>query len=117
MEIEDYPNYMVYEDGRVYNKKRNIFMIPTLDNVGYLFIGLTNNGKQKRMSIHRLVAIHYIPNPENKPCVDHINRNKQNNNIENLRWVTQRENCSNMSNQAEFIGVGKHRNKYQARKK
>ena len=114
MEIQDYPNYMIYEDGRVYNKKRNIFMKPTLDNVGYLIIGLSENGKRIQTSIHRLIALHYITNPDNKPCVDHIDRDRQNNNIENLRWVTMRENCSNSCRSSEYIGVRKIGNRYRA---
>ena len=52
---------------------------------------------RKNCSIHRLVAEAFIPNPENKPAVDHINGNKQDSRIENLRWVTQKENCNNPS--------------------
>lgn len=45
--------------------------------------------------VHRIVAITHIPNPENKPCVDHINGDRSDNRVENLRWVTQKENCNN----------------------
>ena len=45
--------------------------------------------------IHRLIGIHYIPNPENKPLIDHKNRNPSDNRIENLRWATMSENCQN----------------------
>ena len=76
MEIQGYPNYLIYEDGKVCSKKSNRVLKPYI-NHGYLQITLSNNGKQKKMSIHRLVAIHYIPNPENKPCVDHIDRDTQ----------------------------------------
>ena len=114
MEIQDYPNYMIYEDGRVYNKNSNRFLKPSTNNRGYLTVCLSNNGKHKMMSIHRLIALYYIPNPENKSYVDHIDRNKQNNNIENLRWVTTRENSSNRTDQAEYIGVGKNGKKFQA---
>ena len=66
------------------------------------------------MSIHRLVALHFIKNPDNKPKVDHIDQNKQNNNKSNLRWATVRENCSNTCNNNEYIGVSKTHNRYRA---
>ena len=62
---------------------------------GYLTVGLTKNGKQKLFKIHRLVAEAFIPNPENKPCIDHINTIKNDNRVENLRWVTNEENNNN----------------------
>ena len=114
MEIKDYPDYLIYEDGMVYCKKSYKFIKNIVHKTGYLMISLYNNGKVKTKKIHRLVADHYIPNPDNKPQVDHIDQNKLNNNIENLRWVSNRENCSNKSNQGEYIGVSKHRSKYTA---
>ena len=114
MEIEDYPNYLIYPNGDVYNKKSNRLLKQSPDKNGYLKVCLSNNGKKKTIKIHRLIAIHYIPNPDNKPCVDHINHNTQNNNISNLRWVTIRENSSNRTDQNEYIGVYKKGDKYQA---
>jgi len=95
MEIEGYSNYLIYEDGRVYSKYKNIFLKHACNRHGYLVCGLFNDGKEKKVKIHRLVAIHYIPNPENKPCVDHKNRDRQDNRIENLRWATRCENNQN----------------------
>jgi len=96
MEINNYPNYLIYEDGRVYNKKRKIFMTPIYNSTGYLRVDLWNKGKRKTLKIHRLVAEHYIPNPLNKPQVDHIDRNRLNNHVSNLRWATQSENQQNI---------------------
>ena len=56
---------------------------------------LSLNGKRRSFYIHRLVAMTFIPNPENKPCVDHIDCNVDNNNVTNLKWVTQMENVHN----------------------
>ena len=62
---------------------------------GYLTVSLTKNGKQKVFYIHRLVAVTFIPNPENKPCIDHINTIRTENCVWNLRWVTYEENNNN----------------------
>lgn len=62
---------------------------------GYLTVSLTKNGKQKVFYIHRLVAVAFIPNPESKPCIDHINTIRTENCVWNLRWVTYEENNNN----------------------
>jgi len=95
MEIQGYSNYLIYEDGRVYSKKTNKFLKTPVDSNGYKHFNLCENGSQDSANIHRLIAVHYIPNPHNYPCVDHIDRDRQNNHISNLRWVTQQMNCQN----------------------
>ncbi len=62
------------------------------DTSGYLYVILFKNWKQNAYSIHRLLALAFIPNPENKPQVNHIDWDKKNNNLENLEWVTISEN-------------------------
>lgn len=64
----------------------------TEDKDGYLCICIHDKDKQFPYFVHRLVAETFIPNPENKPCVDHINGDNQNNRVENLRWCTVEEN-------------------------
>ena len=99
VEIDDFPNYRIFKDGRIYNKKRNKFLKPQTNNCGYQGISLCKDGKKKNFSIHRLLAIHYIENPDNKSEVDHINRDNRDNRIENLRWVSRSENNQNKDKQ------------------
>ena len=62
---------------------------------GYHCVTLLKNAKHKLFKVHRLVAMAFIPNPENKEMIDHINGVKTNNNVENLRWATGKENINN----------------------
>lgn len=59
----------------------------------YLSVKLYDNGTAKRRYVHRLVAEEHVPNPHNKPMVNHIDGDKLNNKAENLEWVTHKENC------------------------
>lgn len=65
---------------------------PETTKMGYQRITLSLSGKNVRFSVHRLVSIEFIPNPDNKPCVNHKNGIKWDNNIQNLEWVTYSEN-------------------------
>jgi hypothetical protein len=101
MEIKEYPNYLIFRNGAVlskgskYNKPR--FLKHCFNTAGYKVVCLRDGkGGGRPRFIHRLLAEQYIPNPENKPFVDHIDRNKTNNNLCNLRWVTSKENNNNM---------------------
>ena len=90
------PKYAVNILGEVKNVTKGRILKPML-NRGYLSVTLYTNNKQTFHNIHRLIALHFIPNPENKPCIDHINRIRSDNRIENLRWVTHAENNQNVS--------------------
>jgi hypothetical protein len=94
MEVKGYPNYLIYNDGRVYSKYSNKFIIGGWCGL-YKNATLRNNPKKKTFTIHRLVAEHYIPNPNNYNVVDHIDRNRLNNNVSNLRWCRSVDNSHN----------------------
>ena len=66
-----------------------------LDRRGYFQVCINVNGKQYNKSVHRLIAKTFIKNPDNKPCIDHINTVRTDNRVENLRWVTYKENSNN----------------------
>jgi hypothetical protein len=89
--IKDFPDYSILRDGRVYSFKTRKFLSGTLRN-GYVKLTLLNRYKPKTFVIHRLVAQAFIPNPENKPEVNHIDGNKLNNHVSNLEWCTRIEN-------------------------
>lgn len=84
--------YAVTSCGRVWSYKRNKFLNPCVDGKGYLHVTMCKNGEKRTLKIHRLVAQAYIPNPENLETIDHIDNNKQNNCINNLRWMTVMDN-------------------------
>ena len=88
--VEGYPEYEVSNLGRV---RKNGKLTPLhRTGKGYLRTTLQKDGKQKQDYIHRIVAKNFIPNPENKPTVNHIDGNKDNNRVSNLEWATYREN-------------------------
>lgn len=83
--------YQIDKQGNIYRKKTNKLL--KINGYGeYYRIGLCLNGKQKYHSVHRLLAMAFIPNPESKPEVNHKDGNKKNNNLSNLEWVTKSEN-------------------------
>lgn len=89
-----YNNYIVYEDGKIFNRITNKFLKQRTNEFGYVSVTVreTLTSKWKWVKVHRLVAQTYIPNPENKPEVNHIDCNKNNNSVINLEWVTSLEN-------------------------
>lgn len=94
MEIQFY-DYIVNDcginDKTVYSLKRKKFLKPCLSNTGYYVLALGG----KRYTLHRLIATLFIPNPQDKPCIDHINGDRTDNRVENLRWCTYKENNNN----------------------
>ena len=104
MDIQGYPGYLIYDDGRIWSKPRKNtrghqrkgrFVKHSKTKNGYHLVALCRDGGQKTFYVSRLLAQYYIPNPENKPEVDHIDRDIDNNHVSNLRWATGHENAEN----------------------
>ena len=113
--ISEYSNYQVSNMGRVMNIKSFKILKCMLSKEGYHRVGIYNSEGYKQFSVHRLVAREFIENTTNKPFVDHIDHNRMNNNITNLRWVSNQENI--MNNQkvkgttSIYKGVGWNKNR------
>lgn len=103
IKIKDFPNYSVSSSGSVRNDNRMSLLKPTTNHKGYLYVVLSKDGKTTTKKIHRLVAESFIDNPDNKPQVNHIDGNKQNNDVSNLEW------CTNQENQDHFWRVIKNK--------
>lgn len=118
--------YQISNFGRVFSLEKSTinngfaaikfaFFVKTNIRCGYLVVRLFKSGNAKTYPIHRLIAINFIPNILNKPCINHIDRNRQNNAIENLEWVTYRENASHatkllITKTSPFTGVSWNKN-------
>ena len=83
--------YLISDRGEVWSIRGNRILQPKREKTGYLRITLSTPTSRKTFAVHRLVALAFIPNPENKPTVNHLNEIKNDNRVENLSWATHRE--------------------------
>lgn len=89
VDIKGYENkYAISNFGRIKSIKANLIMKPMKCTNGYLCACLWKNNRQKKILVHRLVALHFISNPENYEDVNHIDENKENNRVDNLQWCS-----------------------------
>jgi len=85
--------YFITNTGQIYSQLNNTFKKLSTNSNGYSVTTLKLNGKTQQVTSHRLVALHYLPNPYNHPIVNHIDGDKSNNNLVNLEWASAEENC------------------------
>lgn len=93
LDLDGYESkYYITNDGRVYSEYLGDFLKTFYSRGGYVRVKLNYGDRSKKVMVHRLVAMAFIPNPDNKSQVDHINCNRSDNRVENLQWVTPKEN-------------------------
>lgn len=98
-QIDGFSDYLIHEDGYVMTLKKRVKRLkfghkPTPNGSYYRYVNLWKDGRMYPMTIHRMVAGHFVANPENKPEVNHKDGDKLNNHYTNLEWTTRKENAS-----------------------
>ena len=116
----NYNGYIIYPDGQILGKRRTILK-HKINEGGYHCVDIYTKGKKKEMRVHRLVAICYLSNPENKPTVNHNDDNTHNNDLINLEWMTKQEQedyktkmRANNTSGTTGVCYDKHKNRWQA---
>lgn len=96
--------YLVSSEGRVMNAKTKRILRTSKDQRGYEKVAMFKMDRNRRFKVHRVVAMAFIPNPEGKKQVNHIDGNKQNNRADNLEWVSNEENMHHARKTGLFEG-------------
>lgn len=111
-EVPHYDFFLVTKKGKVKNKHTGNILTPYRDKDGYLRVTAKHKGDKQRCYVHRLVALAFIPNPENKSQVNHKNCIRDDNAVENLEWVTPKENVVHSSVAGNLLKGQEHSKTY-----
>lgn len=95
LKIPGVSGYLINKKGEIFSEFKGEIMKPALRSGYHFVVIMTDTGKRVNKMIHRLMAETFLPNPDNLPEIDHIDGNSLNNNLDNLRWVTKKENQNN----------------------
>lgn len=111
-QVPNFDKYYISNLGRIKSTQKfhgtnERILNPSVDHYGYLVLFLVKDKKKYHKKVHRLVAEAFIPNPENKPQIDHINTVKTDNRVENLRWVDSSENRLNPITRKKCLGYSR----------
>lgn len=101
--LKDYPMYEINEFGVVRNHETHYVTTQRMNRGGYLFVQLTDGNKNHVCLVHRLVAETFIPNPDNLPVVNHIDECAVHNSVDNLEWMTYKENSNHGTRNERII--------------
>jgi len=101
----DFHSYCISTCGRVKNISHSRLLKQNLDTNGYCQVSLTNNSGKVRLSVHKLVSMIFLPSTysEKRQIVDHIDNQRENNHVQNLRWVTQAENLNHYYKSQKYL--------------
>lgn len=111
--LDKFPNYIIQKDGKIFSMSKNVYLKAFKSKQGnsgkyrYQVTLVDNNGTQQQHRVHRIVAQAFIPNPENKGEINHIDGDPSNNNVNNLEWSTKQENMTHASENYLFTGTQK----------
>lgn len=103
--IPNFEKYGLFENGDIINIKTNKILKKSKDNLGYIKYSIYGDYGSKTFRLHRLLGEMYLPKIEGKNIIDHKDGNKENNNLDNLRWCNQSENARNKRGKNKYQGV------------